>query len=118
MLSHSENVISRPFYVHTSIFSPIFYCSSRDYIFQYVLHYLVLSSCLSTPRYLYGLNFGHEVAQIYFSYFWQWDSMLIPPRGVRSQSRGGKLDFLVKEATKNTANTVLDREVNLHIQEN
>ena len=73
---------------------------------------------LSTPRYLYGLDFGHEVAQIYFIDFWQWDSMLIPPRGVRSQSRGGKLDFLVKEATKNTANTVLDREVNLHIQEN
>ena len=69
-------------------------------------------------RYLYGLDFGHELAQIYFFDFWQWDSMLIPPRGVRSQSRGGKLDFLVKEATKNTANTVLDREVNLHIQEN
>ena len=49
-------------------------------------------------RYLYELDFGHELAQIYFFDFWQWDSMLIPPRGVRSQSRGGKLDFLAKGA--------------------
>ena len=58
-------------------------------------------------RYLYGLDFGHELAQIYFFDFWQWDSMLIPPRGVRSQSRGGKLDFLAKVATKNSQNRQL-----------
>ena len=33
--------------------------------------------------------------------------MLIPPRGVRSQSRGGKLDFLAKVATKNSQNRQL-----------
>ena len=46
------------------------------------------------PRYLYGLDFGQGHAQTYFFDFWQWDSMLIPPRGVRSQSRGGKLEVL------------------------
>ena len=62
---------------------------------------------LFDARYLYGLDFGHELAQIYFFDFWQWDSMLISPRGVRSQSRGGKLDFLAKVATKNSQNRQL-----------
>ena len=65
---------------------------------------LLESPLFNSSRYLYELDFGHELAQIYFFDFWQWDSMLIPPRGVRSQSRGGKLDFLAKVATKNSQN--------------
>ena len=54
----------------------------------------VFSESVIVSRYLYGLDFGQGHAQTHFFDFRQWDSMLIPPRGVRSQSRGGKLEVL------------------------
>ena len=64
-------------------------------------------SVLKSSRYLYGLDFGQELAQNYFFDFWAWEGMLIPPSCVRSQSHDGKLDFLAKIATKNSQNRQL-----------
>ena len=56
---------------------------------------------VSRSRYLYGLDFGQVRAQNYFFDFWAWEGILIPPSCVRSQSHGGKLEFLAKIATRN-----------------
>ena len=65
------------------------------------------SHIIIITRYLYGLDFGQVRAQNYFFDFWAWEGILIPPSCVRSQSHGGKLDFLAKIATKNRQNRQL-----------
>ena len=40
------------------------------------------------------LDFGQSLAQTYFFDFWVVEGMLIPSRGVRSQSHDGKLQLL------------------------
>ena len=68
---------------------------------------LVTNRFVIFARYLYGLDFGQVRAQNYFFDFWAWEGILIPPSCVRSQSHGGKLDFLAKIATKNRQNRQL-----------
>ena len=45
-------------------------------------------------RWLYPLDFEQNLAQTYFFDFWVLEGMLIPPRGVRSQSHEEKLQLL------------------------